>query len=220
VRGLRDAGHNERSATAFMTHPELLAVLKVARQRRTRDWCMFLLAYRHGLRTTEVCSLKLREVENGTLSVQRRKGSGRTVQSLCPHPQEPLLDEIEALQAWLRVRRDDGSKALFTSQKGGALDRCQFFRIFQSAAKAAGLSSEKRHPRLLKYSLASHLLARNAGVTLVSNILGHRSVHSTLQYLKPRGTRVAERALQHSKLPGGARAARVAFAGGRKGGDK
>jgi integrase len=36
---------------------ELLAVLKVAREHSTRDWCMVLLAYRHGLRASEVCEL-------------------------------------------------------------------------------------------------------------------------------------------------------------------
>ena len=34
----------------FLTPVETLAVLKVAKQRSTRDWAMILLAYRHGLR--------------------------------------------------------------------------------------------------------------------------------------------------------------------------
>jgi len=37
---------------------------------------------------------------------------------------------------------------------------------------------------VLKYSLASHLLADNAGLSAVSEILGHRSPNSTLQYVK------------------------------------
>jgi len=174
----------QRSAIAFMTYPELLTVLKIARQRRIRDWCMLLMAYRHGLRTTEVCGLKLANVKDGMLSVQRRKGSRKTAQPLYTHPSEPLLDEVQALREWLIVRPQDGSDALFTSQKGGALDRSQFFRIFQSAAKAAGLPASKRHPRVLKYSLASHLLADNAGLSAVSELLGHRSPNSTLQYVK------------------------------------
>jgi len=168
----------------FLTPEELLTVLRVAKKRRTRDWCMLLIAYRHGLRTTEVCGLELSDLKNGVLSVQRRKGSRKTVQPLCPDPNEPLLDEVRAVRAWLRVRPNDGSNALFTSQKGGALDRSQFFRILQSAAKAAGLPAGKRHPRVLKCSLASHLLAANAGLTVVSAILGHRSLNSTLQYVE------------------------------------
>src|SRR6266568_626659 len=48
-----------------------------------------------------------------------------TVQPLMPHKGEPLLDEVKAVRAWLRARLDDGSKAFFSSQKGGALSREQ-----------------------------------------------------------------------------------------------
>jgi type 1 fimbriae regulatory protein FimB len=168
---------------AVLTREEILAVLKVARQRRTRDWCMLLVAYLHGLRTMEVCGLKLTDLKNGSLAVQRRKGSLRTVQPLYSNA-EPLLDETQALREWLAERPRGASDALFTSQKGGPLHRCQFFRIFQSIAKAARLSAGRRHPRVLKYSRASHLLDGNTGVAAVSEILGHRSLHSTLQYIK------------------------------------
>ena len=178
----------------FMTPRELLMVLDVARGRRTRDWCMILIAYRHGLRTEEVCGLTLHDVKNGLLSVQRRKGSLKTVQPLCRDRREPLLDEVSALRAWLKERPDDGSDALFTSQKGGALDRTQFFRIFQGIAKTAGLPASKRHPRVLKYSLASHLLAGKTDLTVVTQILGHRSITSTMQYVKAVGRWAVESA--------------------------
>jgi site-specific recombinase XerD len=176
---------------AVLSREEMFAVLKVARRRRTRDWCMLLVAYLHGLRTTEVCGLKLTDLKNGALSVQRLKGSRWTVQPLYSNP-EPLLDEIRSLREWLRERPAGASDALFTSQKGGALHRCQFFRIFQSIAKAAGLSASVRHPRVLKYSRASHLLDGNTSVAAVSEILGHRSLNSTLQYVKAAAWQRAE----------------------------
>jgi len=40
----------KRGQMTFLTPVETLAVLKVAKQRSTRDWAMILLAYRHGLR--------------------------------------------------------------------------------------------------------------------------------------------------------------------------
>lgn len=168
----------------FLTYEELLRVLKVARTRSTRDWCMFLLAYRHGLRTTEVCGLQLEDLTRGVLFVRRLKGSRSTAQPLYSHRSEPLLDEVKALAEWLRMRQEDGSAALFTSRKGGPLHRSQFFRIFQSTAREAGLPTNKRHPRVLKYSLASHLLAADGDVAAVSEYLGHRSLNSTLQYIK------------------------------------
>jgi integrase/recombinase XerD len=79
---------------------------------------------------------------------------------------------------------DDGSDFLFVSQKGGRLDRSQFFRLFQSIAAAAGLSPEKRHPHALKHSIASHLVSANVNLALVKQQLRHQSVGSTMRYVK------------------------------------
>jgi site-specific recombinase XerD len=186
----------KRGQMTFLTTDEILAVLKVARVRSSRDWAMILLAYRHGLRASEVCGLKLAEVDLkvGSLSIRRLKGSLPTVQPLYPHRGQPLLDEMSALRAWLRERRSDGSDYLFTSQKGGNLDRTQFFRLFQTVAETAGLPIEKRHPHVLKHSLASHLVAGNVNLALIRQALGHRSITSTMQYIGTSDGQAAEAA--------------------------
>src|SRR5579862_361567 len=181
----RKVSQLSRRARVSLTPEELLAVLTVARKRRTRDWCMILMAYRHGLRSKEVCQLRLDEVTSGSVSVQRLQGSLKTTQPLQRHFGVPLLDEVKALREWLRVRRPDASGFLFTSQKGGALHPTQFFRIFQTTAAAAGLAPNKRHPRVLRHSLAFHLLAGRVDITLVSQALGHRSINSTFKYVRP-----------------------------------
>jgi site-specific recombinase XerD len=145
---------------------------------------MILLAYRHGLRTSEVCTLKLDDVSHGSLSVQRVKGCLKTVQPLEGHPSEPLLDEVAAIKKWLKERPSNDSRFLFTSRKGGAVHKTQFFRIFQAIAEKAGVPAPKRHPRILKYSLAAHLLSRNVDLALLHHVLGHRSIDTTLRYIK------------------------------------
>ena len=57
---------------------------------------MILLACRHGLRASEVCGLKLADVDvkGGSISLQRLKGSLKTVQPLYRHRGQPLLDEV------------------------------------------------------------------------------------------------------------------------------
>jgi type 1 fimbriae regulatory protein FimE len=171
-------------AKPFLTPDELIRVLRVARAHRTRDWCMILVAYRHGLRAKEVCTLRLADVRNGSLSVQRLKGSKKTVQPLDSHPSEPLLDEVAALRQWLLERSKTSSDFLFISVRGGAVHLPQFFRTFQAIAKEAGVQSHKRQPRILKYSLAAHLLARKVDIALIGRVLGHVSLNSTLQYVK------------------------------------
>ena len=186
----------KRGRMVSLTPGETLAVLKAAQEHSSRDWAMILLAYRHGLRASEVCGLRLGDVglKDGSISIQRLKGSLRTVQPLYQHRGQPLLDELAALRAWLRARPADGSDYLFTSQKGGKLDRTQFFRVFQKVAEAAKIPNEKRHPHVLKHSLASHLVAGNVNLALVRQALGHRSINSTMQYVSTSDGQAAEAA--------------------------
>ena len=99
-----------RSTMAYLSPEEILAVLKAARGHSVRDWAMILLAYRHGLRASEVCGLKLADIDlkSGSISVRRLKGSLSQVQPLYQHRGQPLLDEMNALRAWLRARPADG----------------------------------------------------------------------------------------------------------------
>ena len=187
---------HSRDRMVFLTPEEVLAVLKAARAHSIRDWALILLAYRHGLRASEVCSLKLADVDlkAGFISVRRLKGSLHTTQPVYQHRGQPLLNEVNALRAWLRCRPKDGSDFLFTSQKGGKLGREQFFRVFQKVAELAGLPRNKRHPHVLKHSLASHLVAGNVNLALVRQALGHRSINSTMQYVGTNDVQAAEAA--------------------------
>ena|ERR1700687_1270895 len=184
----------KRARASFLTPEETLTVLRKAKDRGVRDWAMILLAYRHGLRASEVCGLRLADVnlKDAALSIQRLKGSMQTVQPLYAHRGQPLLDEVIALRAWFKARPSDGSDFLFTSQKGGRLDRTQFFRVFQVIAEGAGLPAEKRHPHVLKHSLASHLIAGNVNLALVKQALGHRSISSTMVYVGTTDAQAAE----------------------------
>jgi len=185
----------KRGRMTILTPPETLALLKAARKRSTRDWAMILLAYRHGLRASEVCGIKLDDVDlkSGSISIRRLKGSLHTIQPIYQHRGQPLLDETAALRAWLRKRSADGSDYLFLSQKGGKLGRTQFFRNFQIVAESAGLPMEKRHPHVLKHSLASHLVAGNVNLALIRQAL------STMAYIGTSDSQAAE-ALQNALM--------------------
>jgi len=110
---------------------------------------MILLAYKHGLRASEVCQLKISNIDlrNGTIVIKRSKGSLKSSQDLLDLPGQPLVSEKRVLKAWLdeRATYNDRSDFLFLSQKGGGLDRSAFFRVFQSVAKRAGLPADKQH---------------------------------------------------------------------------
>jgi hypothetical protein len=82
---------------------------------------MFLLAYGHALRASEIASLTLEDVRNGRINCARGKMSDHTVEEL-RESQNILLDEKMALAAWLRERDEgDGSVFLFTSRQGSRI---------------------------------------------------------------------------------------------------
>src|ERR1700722_18557891 len=140
----RETSTQSGTSMIHLEPSEVLAVLRAAKAKGAREWAMIVVAYKHGMRASEVCNLRLDDVDmkNGSIVVQRLKGSLRTTQAVTEHRGEPLLNEFKALREWLRERRNDGSDYLFTSQKGGRLDRTQFFRVFQAIATAAGLPAE------------------------------------------------------------------------------
>ena len=170
----------------YLEPGEVLATLRVARAVGAREWAMVLVAYKHGMRASEVCNLRLDDVDlkNGNIVVKRLKGSLKTTQAVTEHRGEPLLNEYRAIREWLRERRPDGSDYLFTSQKGGRIHRSQFFRLFRTLAIEVGLPPEKRHPHTLKHSLASHLIAANVNLALIKQQLGHKSISSTIRYVR------------------------------------
>jgi integrase len=178
-------GNQQGMSMNHLEPDEVLSVLRAAKAKGAREWAMIVVTYKHGMRASEVCNLRVDDLDlkNGSIVVERLKGSLRTTQAVTEHRGEPLLNEHRALREWLRERPADGSDYLFTSQKGGRLDRTQFFRLFKAIAGRAGLPAEKRHPHALKHSLASHLVSANVNLALVKQQLGHKSIGSTMRYV-------------------------------------
>ena len=171
---------------------EILKVLRIASESK-RNLAMILLAYRHGMRASEVCDLRLADLDlkNAQITIRRLKGSFTTTQPLTDHPGQPMLSEKRVLRAWL-AERHDTSDFVFTSQKGGRIHRSQFFRMFQSIAERAGLPSDRRHPHCLKHALGFSLVAANINLACVKVALGHKSIASTAIYAVPTDEQVGK----------------------------
>jgi integrase/recombinase XerD len=139
-----------------------------------KDKLMVLVAFWHGLRASETVSLTPSNVSHGYLTVQRLKGSLKTSQPLIPS-KDADLDYIPGLL-----------KLVAETKKGERLfplSRIQFYRIMVKAGEAAGLPKGKCHPHTLKHSIAMQTKA--SGLENVRIWLGHKSLASTGQYLKP-----------------------------------
>ena len=133
----------------FLTLDEFGRLLAAARRSR-RDRAMFLLAYRHGLRASEVGLLRADDLDLRALrlTVHRLKGSYSGT-----HPLQP--DEAKAIRAWLRERAQPPSPILFPSNRGDPIARRTLDWLMKKYGEAAGLPPAKRHFHCLKHSGAS-----------------------------------------------------------------
>lgn len=168
-----------------LSSEQVRAVLEKARENSTRDWCMFLLTFRHALRSQEVRQLKLSDIDldNSTITVTRVKGSKSGVQPLERHRGLPVMDEVLALRQWLKERREDGSQCMFPSQKGGSLTRMQLNRLFKQYALASGITPDLAHPHILRHSLCSIMASTHADLYDIQQRAGHRNISNTLIYV-------------------------------------
>lgn len=135
---------------------------------------MILVAFCHGLRASEVVGLTVDSFSDGNLAVQRLKGSLRTVQPLIEH-ENTLLNERAGVFEYTCGMA--GNQRLFP------ITRERFWQIVQRHGEAAGLPKHKRHPHVLKHSIAMQMIG-TAGIENTRQYLGHKSMSSTGEYLK------------------------------------
>ncbi len=141
-----------------------------------RDRALFLVAYRHGLRASEVSLLKKTDVDLG--------GTKITIRRLTQRPagvHTLQKDETLALKRYLKSRTDT-SAILFLSTSGGAISRRSLDWLMKEYGQKAKLPPTKRHFHVLKHSIATHLLGEGADLRFVHEWLGHTMLQSTALY--------------------------------------
>src|SRR5919201_4945405 len=163
--------HRPQRVIHFLTQEEMKRLLAVIKSKRDR--AIFLLAYRHGLRASEIGLLQRTDIDlkQGRLTVHRLKGSLSAI-----YPMQP--DMIKLLRSYLRPRTDD-SPYLFLSNRGVPIDRRTLWYLMDRYAKAAGLPPEKHKFHCLKHSIATHLLDAGADLAFVKDWLGHANIQNT-----------------------------------------
>ena len=143
-----------------------------------RDRVLLRVAYRHGLRASEIGLLSRSDADlrTGRLTVHRLKGSLSGV-----YPMQP--DTQKLLKAYLKSR-EDVSPYLFISNRQAPITRYTLWHLMQTYGKAADLPPEKRTFHILKHSIATHLLDAGADLAFVRDWLGHANIQNTLIYAR------------------------------------
>jgi type 1 fimbriae regulatory protein FimE len=136
-----------------------------------RDAAAILIAYRHGLRTAELCQLRWSQVDlrHGRLHVNRAKGGIESV-----HPLHgPELRVLRPLQG--------KSPYLFVTEAGTRVTTAWFLSMVQRTGKAAELPFPV-HPHMLRHSTGYKLANDGHDTRSLAHYLGHRNLQSTARY--------------------------------------
>ena len=180
-----------RARRTYLLPDELSRVMQAAFEDGPRTHLLCLLAFRHGLRVSELVRIRISEdvvkrdsfldVAQGAMVIRRLKNSETTTQNLMPSP-NPLYDEPSVLRAYLAERNNKAGDFLFGSRQGASLDPSTVSKIFVALCESAGVDRAKAFVHILKHTRATTLIRNGAEIAHVKTLLGHKALSSTMVY--------------------------------------
>jgi integrase len=140
---------------------------------------MVLMAFRHGLRASELVDLCWDQVDLEHALLHVRSGSPAT---------HPLTGK--ELRALRRIQREQETKSpfVFISERGTPFTKRGFQAMVERAGKAIGFDV-KIHPHMLRHACGFKLANDGVDTRTIQAYLGHKSIQHTVRYTELAPTR-------------------------------
>ena len=167
----------EKRSREHLFPTEVAAMVKAAQKigrHPLRDSTLILMAYRHGLRVSELVSLRWEQINfaGGTIYINRLKHGVSST-----HPLRGI--ELRALRQL--QRKYPFSNYLFVSERGTVMAAATARGIIERAGKKAGLSLSV-HPHMLRHACGFYLASRGHDTRAIQAYLGHKNIQHTVRY--------------------------------------
>lgn len=148
-----------------------------------RDVALLELMYATGVRVSEVCSIRIMDIDYYTNSViVMGKGSKERYLPFHEKAKSAILDYIEfGRPELLKRNKKEIPDELFLNFKGGALTPRGVRMIMDEITTKASLNM-KIHPHMIRHSFATSLLNNGADLRTVQELLGHVNLSTTQIY--------------------------------------
>jgi len=200
----RDPTEHLRTPKQWQTIPKYLNLEEInkiiqapdpTRSTGIRDRAMMEVLYASGLRVSELCGLRLGDL-NLQMGVLRTTGKGNK-QRLVPAGKAA----IQAVEEYLRTGRPAllkgrVSRHLFVTARGGSLTRQAFWKLLAGYGRKVGIWRGLT-PHVLRHSFATHLLEGGADLRSVQVMLGHADISTTQIYTHVMRSRLRETVEKH-----------------------
>jgi integrase/recombinase XerD len=174
---------------------DLLAAPDPAERTGLRDRAMLEFLYATGLRVSELCNVRMSDIELN-LGFVRVTGKGNK-QRIVPVGKSA----IAALEDYLRDGRPNllhgrPSPYLFVTARGGPLTRRAFWKLVGNLGKKIGIF-RRLSPHVIRHSFATHLLEGGADLRSLQTMLGHADISTTQIYTHVMRSRLRETVDSH-----------------------
>lgn len=160
---------------------KLMAAAKSIGRHGIRDSTMILISYRHGLRISELVTLKWSQIdlEQGYVHILRRKNGIDAT--------HPLFgSELRALR---KVQKDyPSTDYVFISERKAPVTEHVFRKVLKRAGEIADLNV-KVHPHMLRHSTGFKLANEGRDTRSIQHYLGHKNIQHTVRYTELAVTR-------------------------------
>jgi type 1 fimbriae regulatory protein FimB/type 1 fimbriae regulatory protein FimE len=146
-----------------------------------RDAALLMLAYRHGLRVSELVALRwdMVDLKQGLLHVSRMKNGIPSVHPL----RGPELRLLRKLQ-----RDYPETSYVFVTERKGPLTPDTVRKLILRAGDAAGLCFPV-HPHMLRHACGYKLANDGHDTRAIQHYLGHKNIQHTVRYTELSPTR-------------------------------
>jgi type 1 fimbriae regulatory protein FimB/type 1 fimbriae regulatory protein FimE len=160
-----------------LTEREIDKLMTTARQDSRyghRDATAILVAFKHGLRASELCALEWDQIDltRKTIRIHRVKSGD---------PATHYLSNSE-LRALRRLQRENPpGPHVFVSERGGPVTTAWFRKMFARLGERANMPFAI-HPHMLRHSCGFKFANEGKDTRSLQAYLGHRSINSTVRY--------------------------------------
>lgn len=161
--------------------PEILSAEEVARLLACvtdgKHHTLLTTAYATGLRLSELCHLRVSDIDSQRMVVRVEQGKGQKDRYVMLSPR--LLQQLRTYWKQYRPRHwlFPGATADQPVAKTSIEEACR------NAGRRAGLA-KRVTPHSLRHAFAVHLLEGGADLRTIQLLLGHRSLNTTARYLR------------------------------------
>ena len=174
----------------------IIASVDLSKTEGQRDRAILEVLYSCGLRVSELCNLKLSDLNlpEGFIRVEG-KGNKQRLVPISPRAIDELTIYFEA-RSYIQPKHGHEDYVFLSFRRGTKLSRIMVFHIVKAQTELAGIDKTVS-PHTFRHSFATHLLEGGANLRVIQCMLGHESITTTEIYAHIDNQRLREEIIEH-----------------------